>query len=593
MSGSGYSITDTGNDGASTSNNDGAACHSGDPDVTFAPTIPTPSQGSCDGSDRQINVVLNNSSSNVAANFVVTYTVNSGSSQSLTSGTSVSASSNGALTVPAQADNAQIVISWYAENTTNNLREPITGTTSLSTITIDASGCSSGPTDISSTVSQSLGTCSSGNATSTLSVRNNSSATGYYYVQYKIDSGSYQNANTNLSVSAGATNTSLTQSVSSGSTITWRYIDSDTSNDFTGLSYTTLSASSTVSSCTTTFTTSTSAGSCSSGSSTPSITVTNTGNSTGYFDVQWSTDNSSWTTLQNGNAIASGSNETYSVSSAQTHGTTVYFQVRSGLSNPSSGSYTAATAVTVDCPIIDVSASQALGSCSGGAKTSTLTLANSNSANTTAYFLVEYSLDGGSNWTQKAANQSVAKNASATLTQSVADGTAIQWRYKSSTASGSFSGSYVTSSDMNSATVDCPTPQTVSSSQALGSCSGGSKTSTLTVSNTSGASAYVKIEYSLDGGSNWTTKSSNATVTNGSGSLFTQSVADGSAITWRVTSSDTSNNFTGLTPTTLSASATVDCPQPVTVSGSQALGSCSAGAKTSDFTDLLNIFLVS
>ena len=144
VSGSGYSITDTGNDGANTSNNDGAACHSGDPDVTFAPTIPTPTQGSCDGSDRQINVVLNNSSSNVAANFVVTYTVNGGSSQSLTSGTSVSASSNGALTVPAQADNAQVVISWYAENTTNNLREPITGTTSLSTITVDASGCVTG-----------------------------------------------------------------------------------------------------------------------------------------------------------------------------------------------------------------------------------------------------------------------------------------------------------------------------------------------------------------------------------------------------------------------------------------------------------------
>ena len=109
VSGSGYSITDTSNNGASTTNNDGAACHAGDPDVTFAPTIPTPTQGSCDGSDRQINVVLNNSSSNVAANFVVTYTVNGGSSQSLTSGTSVSASSNGALTVPAQADNAQVL----------------------------------------------------------------------------------------------------------------------------------------------------------------------------------------------------------------------------------------------------------------------------------------------------------------------------------------------------------------------------------------------------------------------------------------------------------------------------------------------------
>jgi hypothetical protein len=51
---------------------------------------------------------------------------------------------------------------------------------------------------------------------------------------------------------------------------------------------------------------------------------------------------------------------------------------------------------TVDCPVIDVSAAQALGSCSSGAKTSTLTITNSDSANDTAYVLVEYSLDGGS-----------------------------------------------------------------------------------------------------------------------------------------------------------------------------------------------------
>ena len=95
----------------------------------------------------------------------------------------------------------------------------------------DPDSGSSGPSDISSTVSQSLGTCSGGSATSTLSITNNSSATGYYYVQYKIDSGSYQNADTNLTVGAGVTNTSLSASVSNGSTITWRYIDSDTNNN--------------------------------------------------------------------------------------------------------------------------------------------------------------------------------------------------------------------------------------------------------------------------------------------------------------------------------------------------------------------------
>ena len=49
--GSSYSISDSGDDGATTSNNDGAACHAGDPTVIY-PHIDTPTQGSCDGSNR-------------------------------------------------------------------------------------------------------------------------------------------------------------------------------------------------------------------------------------------------------------------------------------------------------------------------------------------------------------------------------------------------------------------------------------------------------------------------------------------------------------------------------------------------------------
>ena len=248
----------------------------------------------------------------------------------------------------------------------------------------DGAACGIGsPTEAlgSVSVTTSLNSCSSGSATSSIAVTA-SGATMYVDVQYSTNGGSsWSTLQDGNSISSGATETyTIPSAVSHGTTISWQY-RSGTSNPSSG-SYTAATAV-TVSCATLSFTTSTSAGSCSSGSSTPTITVTNTGNSTGYFDVQWSIDNSSWTTLQNGNAIASGSNETYSVSSAQTHGTTVYFQVRSGLSNPSSGSYTAATSRTVDCPIIDVSASQSLGSCSAGAKTSTLTLSNSNSANTT------------------------------------------------------------------------------------------------------------------------------------------------------------------------------------------------------------------
>ena len=202
ISGSGYSVSSTGDTGATTSNNDGAACHAGDPTVTFNPSV-TATQGSCDGSNREIDVTLNNSSSNVATNYVVTYTVNGGSAQSLTSGTSVSSSSNNtSLSVPGQANGAAVVISWYADNTANNLREPITGTTSLSSITIDASGCNPG----SVSVVTSLNSCSSGTATSSIAITA-SGATMYVDVQYSFNNSSWTTLQNGNAISSGATET--------------------------------------------------------------------------------------------------------------------------------------------------------------------------------------------------------------------------------------------------------------------------------------------------------------------------------------------------------------------------------------------------
>ena len=64
--------------------------------------------------------------------------------------------------------------------------------------------------------------------------------TTYYKVEYKIDDGSYQTANGNVSVAIGATDTSVTASVAHGSTITWKITDSFTSNDFTNIKFTSI-----------------------------------------------------------------------------------------------------------------------------------------------------------------------------------------------------------------------------------------------------------------------------------------------------------------------------------------------------------------
>ena len=307
ISGSGYTITDSGNDGAATSNNDGAACHAGDPTVTFDPSL-TATQGSCDGANREIDIVLNNSSSSVAATFVVTYTI-SGSETTLSSGTTVSSSSNGALTVPGQADGTVVNIDWYATNSSYDLEIQLQEHMIQSrSITIDASGCDN---PVLVTASTSANTCSGGTATVTITFVGSSGAdTQYYDLQYKVDSGSWTNIVDGESITNGETNTHTSVAVSHGSTISFQYRIGD-SNPSSGAYRTTGTSSGTLTAraincADPTFTTSLASGTCSNGSSTPQITVNNTDSATAFFDVQWSTDNSSWTSLQDGASIASG-----------------------------------------------------------------------------------------------------------------------------------------------------------------------------------------------------------------------------------------------------------------------------------------------
>ena len=214
----------------------------------------------------------------------------------------------------------------------------------------------------------------------------------------------------------------------------------------------------------------TSLNSCSSGTATSSIAVTASG-STMYVDVQYSTNGgSSWITLQNGNAISSGSTETYTTP-AQSHSSTIQWQYRSGTSDPTSGSYTSATSRTVDCPVIDTTGASSCGSCAAGSIPSTFTMSNSSSANTTAYFRVQYSINGG-DFQNAVTNQSVGINASETTSVSVPHGSTIQWQYEISNTSNTFTGTYTQES--TSSAVDCPVYVVVASHSVTNCTNNGS-----------------------------------------------------------------------------------------------------------------------
>ena len=129
-----------------------------------------------------------------------------------------------------------------------------------------------------------------------------------------------------------------------------------------------------------------------------------------------------------------------------------------------------------------------------------------------------------------------------------------------------------------SSAVDCDPDITVSSS--FGNCSSGAKLSTLSLANNESSTVYVKVEYSIDGGT-YQTKTANLSI-NGSATDTSQthSVADGQTIAWRITDAfDSDGNFTNMTAETQSTSSPVDCDPETNLSTS--FSTCSAGAKTS------------
>ena len=269
-------------------------------------------------------------------------------------------------------------------------------------------------------------------------------------------------------------------------------------------------------------------GTCSGGQSDVRVDVT-AYQATMYYDLQRRVNTgsgwSSWVTTLNGQSLSAGSTHIFGDGYIVDSGTQVQFRYREGTSNPSSGDYievsdssdpnnvqpsrdhtgmTLSLTVSCDPSAVALTASQSLGACTAGSKTSTLSLYNNSGS--TAYVTAEYKIDSGS-WTahtsaEEADNLTITNGETNTsLTASVNDGSSIQWRYKSSDTSGNWTGlSYVTSSDMNSSTVVCSNPVSFSISQALGTCSGGSNTSTLTITNNESSASHFYVEYKIDSG---------------------------------------------------------------------------------------------
>ena len=158
-----------------------------------------------------------------------------------------------------------------------------------------------------------------------------------------------------------------------------------------------------------------------------------------------------WVTLVANQAVGINGSETASVSVP--NGQNVRWRYKtSTTSNSFSGDYsTWGPDFTVDCgnPTVGVT----LGSCASGSATSTFSMTNPQVTSTTVFFEVEYKVTDSSGndgaWTAHSSGSSVsvAPGASAEeLTHSINVGEKITWRYRTSSQTGTFSGSYTETS---------------------------------------------------------------------------------------------------------------------------------------------------
>ena len=245
----------------------------------------------------------------------------------------------------------------------------------------------------------------------------------------------------------------------------------------------------------------------------------------------------------------------------------------------------------------DSTFSQSLGTCSGNTdsstSTSTLTITNNESSATT-YYKVEYSLNGGSSYTVKAANLSVAAGQTDTsMTQAVTHGQQIIWRVTDSDISNTFTGQsaeVVAASAVVGCLLEVNAGETYSACQTLGSADEGNLKSIMTFYNSEGVIVYMysDIRLSTDGTTwgDWQVKGyQNAVPAGGEFKRTQQAVPDGQYYQWRWRFGTTVDNLNAASWIEGPVNGAVDCPTQLGSGFTATIGACGAeGANTQRVT---------
>ena len=202
--------------------------------------------------------------------------------------------------------------------------------------------------------------CSDAGANSTLNIKNDENYTTYYKVMYSLDGGdTWQYSNPNIesaydiSVAAGANDSSQTVFVPDGQTITWRIKDTTNGGDFVGQEWEIVDTSETVDCGCSGGVVDLDLGSCSNGSSTPTITLDVNSTDTTYFRIEYKRSNDNdWVLFRAQETVTGGSDAQLQLNVTVLHTQTI--QVRYRISKNQSALATAdlkyTDTLTVDCP---------------------------------------------------------------------------------------------------------------------------------------------------------------------------------------------------------------------------------------------------
>jgi hypothetical protein len=546
--------------------------------------------GTCSGTTfgfmPQVFTMNNGSGADTVAYYRVQYNKNSAGWVTAVENQSVDIDSSQTYTLEDLIVGDTIAWRYYALNSSlaipANGVDPVSDSdyTTVSSPPTPGDGCNTA----ASLASTALGTCSGASVDSTLSIDVNTYTDNFengdnisttplkYYVQYRIDDGSWTDHTTESAAFGSGSGRDLvnatatfTQAVPDGSTIDWRYQAKYDGGSFADIAdapvisandgaavecpYINPTASSAIGSCLQ------SVSGTNDGPATSTFTMENAGATrNAYFFVEYKINDGDWIEKDTNKQVAADATETLTVDVP--HGSTITWRYKSSITprDFSTGSYTTLDeSAAVNCPVLVVTATLTpTASCQDGVFTSFITIQNLDSSNVSGFIQAYYSFDN-STWTAATfsgadvTDLEIQDNTAKTLDGVVVPGgSTIYWRYEERLPSESFTNTYITTGPNStplSITADCPNLDP-SASVTLGACSGSSKPSTLTIDNSlSNIPGFFKVEYRFDDGA-WGEAASNDEIAGGASATFSTSVPTGSSITWRYQISDTSNTFT-------------------------------------------------